>query len=64
VERSEVGALQGAADTVRTVAGILGAPLVSRVFGHCISGGRDFPGGALLVASAFSFLGYIFVATF
>jgi hypothetical protein len=46
------------------VAGIFGAPLVSRVFGHCISGGRDFPGGALLVASAFSFLGYIFVATF
>lgn len=53
-----MGALQGAADTVRTVAGIIGAPLVSRVFGHLISDGRNSPGGALVFASVFSFLGY------
>jgi hypothetical protein len=57
VPRHEVGALQGAADTVRTVAGIVGAPLISRAFGYCISDGRNVPGGALLFASAFSFLG-------
>jgi hypothetical protein len=37
VPRSEVGAMQGAADTVRTVASMIGSPLLSRAFGHFIS---------------------------
>ena len=64
VPRSEVGALQGAADTVRTISGVISAPLISRAFGHFISDGRDYPGGALLIASVFSVLGYGLVANF
>ena len=32
----EIGALQGAADTVRTISSVISAPLMSRVFAHCI----------------------------
>lgn len=36
----EVGALQGAADTARTVAAMLGAPLFAFIFARCIERGR------------------------
>ena len=64
VSIEEVGALQGAADTVRTVASMISYPLMSRIFAYFISsgsvdgrdgGGRSFPQGVLYAASVFSF---------
>ena len=63
VPRDQVGALQGAADTVRTVASMIGSLLVTRIFAHFISGGRNFPHGALYFSAIFSLLGFVLVAT-
>jgi hypothetical protein len=54
VDSGEIGAVQGAAETVRTMATMLSYPITSRVFAHFISDGRAFPEGALYFASAFS----------
>lgn len=64
---SEVGALQGAADTVRTIASVVGSPLISRLLAYSIRRGNAVvpgqwplgaPGLSLYVASIFSFLGF------
>jgi len=53
VEPHEVGALQGAADTARTISTAIGTPLISRLFGLCIQSGGG-GGGALAAASLFT----------
>ena len=61
-----MGALQGAADTLRTLAAMVGSPLMSRVFGMFLGGKvsslghitQGYPQGALFVASTFSFAAY------
>lgn len=65
VRPHEVGALQGAADTVRTISTMIGSPLLSRCFAYFISqeGGRiPRPENTFWVASIFSFISFsIFV---
>ena len=56
VDSNEIGALQGAADTLRTMAGIVGYPLMSAVFAYSIKGDINVPGGALYLGAAFSAL--------
>ena len=57
VDVNEIGALQGGADTLRTLSGIVGNPLMSSVFAHCIKDEVQIPGGALFVAASCSALG-------
>ena len=57
VDNSEIGALQGAADTLRTLSGIVGNPLMSKVFAYCLKDEIQIPGGALLLAACCSALG-------
>jgi len=68
VSGDEIGALQGAADTVRTISTLVASPLVSWVFSRCLlseeDGTRTFGmklpiGGALLLCSTFSFLAFV-----
>lgn len=57
----EVGALQGAADTVRTISSVIAAPLMSRVFARCIdsTGGKvPQPQLALYASSVFSLVAF------
>jgi hypothetical protein len=64
VPASEVGALQGAADTIRTVSGMLGAPLVSRALARCIApGSTQPPGRALQLAASFSMLAFLLLVS-
>ena len=57
VDTSEIGALQGAADTLGTLSGIVGNPLMSKVFAYCLKDEVQIPGGALLLAASCSGLG-------
>ena len=40
VNYSEIGALQGAADTIRTLSNAVGNPLMSEIFAYCIRYGE------------------------
>lgn len=57
----EVGALQGAADTVRTISSVIAAPLMSKMFAQCIDtiGGKvPQPQQVFYVASVFSLIAF------
>ena len=54
VDANETGALQGAADTLRTLSGIIGNPLMSNVFAYCLKDEIQLPGGALMLAASCS----------
>lgn len=56
----EVGALQGSADTVRSLASMVGGPLLSRAFAH-FSTARStrLHGGSLLLCSACSLTAFV-----
>lgn len=51
----EVGALQGAADTVRTVANMVGSPLFAEVFSRCMAETVQRPHWTLRIISTASF---------
>ena len=56
-----MGALQGAADTVRTISSFIAAPLMSRVFARCIdsTGGKvPQPQQVFYAASVFSLIAF------
>jgi hypothetical protein len=55
----EIGALQGAADTVRTIAAMLGSPLFARLFGHFIEHDVEHIYFNLLFMTACSVLGLL-----
>ena len=63
VSADEIGALQGAADTLRTVSGILGGPLMSSIFAQSIKADVQQPGWALyssaIVSASAALLFYI-----
>ena len=58
VAAEEVGAVQGAAETLRTLATFVGYKLSSKVFAHFLSEGRSAPQAALFVSSAFSIVAF------
>ena len=58
----EVGALQGAADSVRTISSVIAAPLMTRVFAHFIGasmGSIPRPERALFSSSLFSLIAFV-----
>ncbi len=59
VSSDEVGSLQGAADTLRTISAMIGAPLAAKIFAHLIGEDRKFPDGALYFTSIFSMIGFL-----
>jgi DHA1 family tetracycline resistance protein-like MFS transporter len=58
VKSDELGELQGAADTLRSIANILGSILMSHIFAHFISKERvlAIPGMTFFISSILSFL--------
>lgn len=60
----QVGALQGAAETVRTIASVIGSPLITGFLAQSIRSSAHPPGMALLVAAAFSLAGFSLFSSF